>query len=122
MEALVAAHSGIRWLVLLGMIAVVVWGFTGARTAVAGWVRGVGGLFALQVVLGLVLYVANSGWEQGGFIAFWHPLAMIAALGVFQAGTARAGRDERPGWILGTFTLVALVLVLAGIPWARGMA
>ncbi len=121
MDALVAAHSGIRWLVLLGLVAVIAWAFSGRRDGVPTWVRIVGGVFALQVVLGLVLYVANEGWEQGPFLAFWHPLAMVAALGVFQVGTARAGRGDQPGSVLGTFTLVSLVLVLAGIPWSRGM-
>ncbi|MBY5161118.1 hypothetical protein [Salsipaludibacter albus] len=119
MDVVLAAHSGLRWLVLAGLVAVIAWAFTGDRSGVPTWVRVVGGIFALQVVLGLVLYVADQGWEQGPFLAMWHPVAMIAALGVFQVGTARAGRGEGPPRVLGLFTLVALVLVLAGIPWFR---
>lgn len=121
MDALLAAHDGLRWLVLLGLIAVVAWAFTGARSGVPTWVRIVGGLFVLQVLIGLVLYVANSGWSQGPFIAFWHPVAMVGALGVFEVGTARAGRGEGPERILGMASAASLVLVLAGIPWFRGM-
>lgn len=119
MDVVLAAHSGLRWLVLAGLVAVLAWAFTGQREGVAAWVRVVGGLFTLQVVLGLVLYVANSAWEFGPFLAFWHPIAMVAALGVFQVGTARAGRGEGPSNVLGLATLAALVLVVAGIPWFR---
>lgn len=121
MDALVAAHSGLRWLVLLGLVAVVAWVFTGTRSGVPTWVRVVGGLFALQWVLGVVLYVMNEGWSQGPFLALWHPLAMTAGLAVFQVGTARAGRGEGPDRVLGIATAAAVVLVLAGIPWFRGM-
>lgn len=121
MDVLLSAHSGLRWLVLLGLVAVVAWALTGTREGVPVWVRGIGGLLALQVVIGLVLFVANEGWSMGPFLGMWHPLAMIAALGVFQVGTARAGRGEGPPRILGLATLASLVLVLAGIPWFRGM-
>lgn len=121
MDVVLAAHSGLRWLVLLGLVAVAAWAFTGAREGVPAWVRIVGGVFALQVVLGLVLYVGNEGWSQGPFLAMWHPVAMLGALGVFQVGTARAGRGDGPPNALGLFTLASLVLVLAGIPWFRGM-
>ncbi len=121
MDAVLAAHSGLRWLVLLGLVAVAAWAFSAARDGVPAWVRVVGGVFALQVVLGLVLYVGNEGWTEGPFLAMWHPVAMVGALGAFQVGTARAGRGDGPGNALGLFTLVSLVLVLAGIPWFRGM-
>lgn len=121
MEIVLAAHSGLRWLVLLGLIAVAVWGLgRGREEAVPSWVRIVAGLFGLQILLGVVLYVLVPGWEFGSFIAIWHPLAMIAALGVFQVGIARAARELSPR-TLGMFTIVSLVLILAAIPWERGM-
>ena len=121
MQALVAAHSGLRWLVLAGLVAVAVWALGRGREAVPGWVAWVRILFIVQVLLGAVLYVANSGWEQGAFIAAWHPVAMVAALGAFEAGSGRARRTDTPR-TLGVFTVVSIVLVLAAIPWGRGLA
>lgn len=121
MDALIAAHSGLRWLVLLGVAAVVGIATTYEWTRLPAWVRVVGAVFTLQVVLGLVLYAANQGWDQGPFLAYWHPVAMIAALGLFQVGTARFGRGEIPTRALTLFTGASLLLMVAAIPWWRGM-
>ncbi len=120
MDALVSTHSGIRWLVLLGLIAVLLWSFVGRDRHQPTWVRIVAGLFSLQVLIGIVLFAVNRGWEQGGFIAIWHPLAMLAALTVFQIGTARSRQQANPR-LLGIATAISLLLVLSGIPWDRGM-
>lgn len=118
MNVLVAAHDGIRWLVLAGLVAVAIWGFGRGREAVPGWVGWIRILFIVQVVLGLVLYIGNSGWNEEAFIAIWHPVGMIAALGVFEAGSGRARRTETPR-TLAVFTVISLVLVLAAVPWYR---
>ncbi|MPZ51671.1 MAG: hypothetical protein GEU79_02885 [Acidimicrobiia bacterium] len=120
MEALVAAHSGIRWLVIVGLLVVLLWAFAGKQRHQPTWVRIVGGLFSLQVLLGIVLYVINEGWSQGGFIAIWHPIGMIAALAAFQIGTGRSRSESNPR-MLGIATLISIVLVLAAVPWPRGM-
>jgi hypothetical protein len=85
------------------------------------WLQIVGGLFGLQVALGLIIYIVNQGWEMGGFIAYWHPIGMIAAIGIFHAGLGR-GRKQGggAGWrTIGLMTLLSLILVLAAIPWQR---
>lgn len=120
MEALVAAHSGLRWLVLVGLVAVAVWGLIGRERNQPVWVRIVGGLFSLQVLLGVILYVLNQGWEQGGFIAIWHPIAMGAAIAVFQIGAGRSKQGGNPK-THGIATVVSLALILGGIPWFRGI-
>ncbi|MFP3915523.1 MAG: hypothetical protein ACLFWM_11660 [Actinomycetota bacterium] len=126
MDILVAAHSGLRWLVLLALIATVVAGFT--RTSATSpptdrWLSGVSILFDLQVTIGVVLYLIDQGWEQGGFIGIFHPLAMLAAIAVFHVGLSRGRQDEGgSGWrTVAVMTLLSLVLVLAGVPWQRGM-
>ncbi len=126
MEILVQAHSGLRWLVVLALIATAIIGFTRASRADAPtdrWLQWVAILFDIQVTIGVVLYLFNQGWEQGGFIAYFHPIGMIAAVAVFHMGLGRgrkaAGGD---GWrTIGVMTLLSLVLVIAAIPWQRGM-
>lgn len=120
MALLVSAHSGLRWLVLLAVVATAIWALGRGREVVPDWPRWVGILVAAQVVLGLVLYLVNGGWRQGWFIAAWHPVAMIAALGAFQVGVARAREADRPR-VLGGFAVLSLALMVLAIPWQRGL-
>lgn len=126
MDILVQAHSGLRWLVVLALIVTVVVGFmrsSGGTGPTAGWLRAVSALFGIQVLIGLILYIANQGWEQGGFIAYFHPIGMILAIAVFHMGLGRgqkAGGGQ--GWrTIALMTLLSLVIVFAAIPWQRGM-
>jgi hypothetical protein len=125
MDILVEAHSGIRWLVLLAMLAAIVLAARNLRAET--WTGGAikpfvwsSILFDIQVALGLILYVGNSGWDQRGFIAYFHPVIMIAALGVWHAFIARARKNDAPSSyrILLIGAVLALALVVAGIPWA----
>lgn len=124
MNVLIEAHSGLRWLVLLALVATAVVGFMRARAAAAPddkWLSWVAILFDIQVTVGIILYLANAGWDQGGFIAVFHPIAMIAALGVFHAGLGRGRKaGDGSGWrTIAVMTLVSLVVVFAAIPWQR---
>lgn len=126
MELLVEAHSGIRYLVLLGLIATVVVGFmrsSSADSPMDPWLQWVAIAFDLQVTIGIILYFVNQGWEQGGFIGVFHPLAMLSAIAVFHIGLSRGRRQGGgAGWrTVALMTLLSLVLVVAGIPWQRGM-
>lgn len=125
MDTLVAAHSGLRWLVLIALLTVVVVGFirSSSGSPVDRWVQFVAILFDIQVTIGIILYFVNAGWDQGGFIGIFHPLAMVAAIAVFHVGLGRARRQEGGGgWrTVAIMTLLSLVLVLAGVPWQRGL-
>lgn len=119
------AHSGIRWLVLIALLATIVVAFVRSSSQVAptaSWLRWVGGLFGLQVLLGIIIYFIDQGWEMGGFIAVWHPIGMISAIGVFNVGVERGRkRGGGAGWrTIGLMTLVSLVLVVAAVPWQQG--
>lgn len=126
MEILVEAHSGLRWLVVLALVATAIIALTRSSRAEAPtdrWLQWVAILFDIQVTIGVVLYLFNQGWEQGGFIAYWHPIGMIAAVAVFHIGLS-SGRKapEGNGWkIISLMTVLSLVLVIAAIPWQRGM-
>lgn len=122
MDILVEAHSGLRWLVLLALIATAVVGFMRASSADSPddrWLMWVSILFDIQVTIGIILYFVNQGWEGEGVIPVIHPLAMLAAVAVFHIGLARGRREGGgAGWrTIGIMTAVALVLVLAAIPW-----
>jgi hypothetical protein len=126
MEILVETHSGIRWLVLVGLIATVVVGFMRSSSEWSptdGWLQWVAIVFDIQVTIGVILYFVNQGWEQGGFIGVFHPLAMLAAIAVFHIGLSRGRRQGGgAGWrTVALMTLLSLILVLAGVPWQRGM-
>ena len=124
MDILVSAHSGIRWLVLVALVATAVIAFMRAsqdRPTTEAWLPWVAGLFDLQVLLGLILYIFNQGWDEEGFIAYFHPIGMILAVAVFHMGLGRGRKvGGGAGWrTIGIMTLVSLVLVLAAIPWQR---
>lgn len=125
-EILRASHSGLRWLVLIALIVTIVVAFMRSSSEDEpddSWLQIVNGLFLIQVVLGIIIYFLNQGWEMGGFIAYWHPIGMIAAIGVFQAGLGRGRRQGGgAGWrTVGLMTLLSVILVIAAIPWQRGM-
>ena len=77
--------------------------------------------FDIQVLLGVILYLGNEGWEEGVFIAVFHPIFMVAALAVAHVGISFARRREAedPNRIIGYAFFVSVVLVIAGVPWDR---
>ena len=99
-ETLVTIHSIWRWLVLVGLIAALVYGFTRSSDAPPLDKRtGRPFSFALmildiQVLIGLLVWIAGSGWQLNVFLAWIHPVGMILALGL---GHALVGRATRSG-------------------------
>ncbi len=125
MNILVEAHSGIRWLVLLALLASIV---MAVRNLKGSWGEGsdkvfkiTAILFDIQVTLGFVTYVVAKTWESDdNFIARVHPLVMLIALGVLHMSLGKARKQASTGsyrtLLIGT--VLSLALVLAGIPWA----
>lgn len=127
MDTLVTIHSLYRWLVLVALVA---GGAAGILANARGrdWDRGADRPYALvavlvdiQIGLGIVLWLFGRGWEKGLFFAAIHPITMLLAVGVVHAAVARARAlaSRRSHLVAGVGTLVALALVIAGIPWAR---
>lgn len=123
-DLLVIAHSILRWPVLAVLF------LTGAfalfRSAqpreFLRWPFSVAvGLLDLQVLLGLVLYIADAGWAQTTFVAMVHPAVMLVVVASAHIALVRARREGggRAYQIVGA-TFTALVGITAlGIPWTR---
>jgi FtsH-binding integral membrane protein len=119
-EGLVTAHSIVRWFVILGLFAAVLAGFT-LSIRKESWSMGYQrivtitvGLIDLQVLLGILVWVANKGWELDHFLAYIHPLGMIAAAVVAHITAARLKKQPASafGPTAGLFGAMAIVLLL----------
>ena len=125
MDILVAAHSGVRWLVLLAMLGAIFMAFRHLKDDT--WTEGsikpfslAAIIFDIQVALGIITYLAGQAWSDNTFIAVIHPLFMLVAVGVWHMAIARA-RKEASGSsyrVLLIGAIVSLALVIAAIPWA----
>lgn len=123
-DTLVDIHDWIRWIVLLGLVSGVGLGISRHSKAEPwqpGYFRATVAAFDIQILIGIILYFGNEGWDQGIFIAVFHPIFMFAALGVSHSGIVYARRkaDEEPNKVMGYAFFVALALVIAGVPWQR---
>jgi hypothetical protein len=127
------AHSGLRWVVLLLLLAAIVWAFQ-------AWKGGRSGasklpLYALisvhvQLLLGLVLYFLPSpyvrfeaGIMKDSLLRFYtveHISMMLIAIILITAGYSRAKKavsSAAKGKTTFIFYLIGLALILASIPW-----
>ncbi len=123
-DTLVTIHSIWRWLVLVGLVVAVVYGFTRSSDA-APLDKSTARPFTfalvmldVQVLIGLLVWFAVGGWDLNVFLAWIHPIGMLGALGV---GHALVGRAIRSGGSRGyrgaaVGVLAALVIVSALIP------
>ncbi|HEX6301258.1 MAG TPA: hypothetical protein VF148_12395 [Acidimicrobiia bacterium] len=71
----------------------------------------------IQVALGIVIWLSNSGWSLGFLRGWLHPILGLAALGVLHAfvGRARRGDPELANRTVRTGLLIAIVLIVANI-------
>ncbi len=135
MEILRHTHSGLRWLVLIALIAAIVnaIGKTNGSRAFGEKDRKLG-LFALvfthlQFITGLVLYFTSPKVMFSGaamkdsvlrFFLVEHISLMIIAIILITIGYSKSKRATDDGkkfrFIL-IFYLVGLILLLVGIPW-----
>ena len=75
----------------------------------------------IQVAIGAVIWLFYDGAKRGFFYAVLHPAAMLLALGAAHAGFGIAKRRNEPkSWLIATIGyVVALLLIIAAIPWDR---
>ncbi len=121
-ETLVTIHSIWRWLVLVGLIAALVYGLS-RRSDAPPLDKSTGRPFTfaliildIQVLIGLLVWIAGSGWELNVFLAWIHPVGMILALGL---GHALVGRAVRSGGTRGyrtaAFGIVGALIIVGGL-------
>lgn len=134
------AHSGLRWILLLLLLATIVnaaMNFS-ARNGYQEKDRKLS-LFALifthvQLILGIILYFISpkvqfvSGMMKDSMVRFYtveHFSMMIIAIALITIGYSRAKKKTEPTAKFKTtfwFYLIGLVVILASIPWPfRGL-
>jgi hypothetical protein len=121
---LVTIHSIWRWLVLVGLVVALAYGFS-RRSDAAPLEKGTARPFTLalimldiQVLIGILVWITGRGWEFDVFRAWIHPAGMLIALGVGHAVVGRATRSGGTGaYRTAAFGILAtLAIVAAAIP------
>jgi hypothetical protein len=123
---LVHSHSGLRWVVLLLLLAAIFNAGTkmGGKASYTDKDKKLG-LFALifshiQLVIGIALYFISPKVQTFRFFRMEHLAMMIIAIALITFGYIRAKRKTDPVGKFKTtfwFYLIALLAILAGIPW-----
>ena len=115
MTFLLEAHSGLRWLVLAALIAMVViglakWSKDSSHHPALVSVTSI--LLDVQALLGIIILVVNGTWDD-----LFHPIIMLIAVTVFKIGKIRTEKAQEPvrGRRLTVVTLLTLVVILVGI-------
>ncbi|KJF44691.1 hypothetical protein [Draconibacterium sediminis] len=143
-QGLLHAHNGFRWLVLIALLFTVLLAISGVASK-RSWGRAdnLSGLILvmimdIQFLVGIVLYAFVSPITKAAFADFGaamknsdlrfyaveHILLMIIALALVHIGRAKAKKDVAPlkkHRAAAIFYGLALVLILAAIPWDRAL-
>ena len=123
---LVHSHSGLRWVVLLLLLAAIFNAGTkmGGKASYTDKDKRLG-LFALifchlQLVIGIALYFISPKVQTFRFFRMEHLALMIIAIALITVGYSRAKRKADDAGKFKTtfwFYLIGLLAILAGIPW-----
>lgn len=112
------AHSIWQYVALAAVVISLVFSFQSEMTPTAERVyRLTGVAVGIQVLLGLVLWIIDSGWSLGFMQGWLHPIVGIAAVGVLNAfvGRARKAESAEANGIARVGIILAVVLVVAAI-------
>lgn len=136
-DVMLIAHSWLRWLVLGAGVAVLIGSAIGLATSAewskrdnavqAAWV----GFMDLQMLLGIGLYagvspITKAAFQDMGsamgdatlrFFAVEHLMLMVLAVIVAHVGRVLTKKRERKHRIALITQVIALLVLLAGIPW-----
>jgi high-affinity Fe2+/Pb2+ permease len=129
------AHSGLRWIALILIIFAIINAFTGGKQGRNFEKKDkMINLFTLisfhtQLLLGLILYLTSvkvqftSGFMKEAVLRFFaveHPLMMLISIGLVTIGYSKSKKAESNKAKFKKITVfytLALVILLAGIPW-----
>lgn len=133
-KGLVHAHSGLRWIILILLLAAIFNAFSKKKNGIWTAKDKKISLFAMvfthvQLVLGLVLYFMSDyvqfsdGFMKNPIYRFYsveHITLMILAIIAITVGyskSKRATSDIQKFKAVFTWYVIGLLLILAGIPW-----
>lgn len=134
MNALIHAHSGLRWIALALLIFAIINAFLGRKNEVYEKKDKMINLFAMvllhiQLLIGLILYFPSTktsfeaGWMKIELFRFYgmeHFLGMLIAIILVTLGRKKAENativSEKHKKIVVWYT-IALILIIASIPW-----
>ena len=134
MNGLTAAHSGLRWIVLILILAAIFNAIAAKSSGKYEKKDKMLNLFAMvflhiQLLLGIVLYFMSAkvtfaeGWMKNAMTRFYgmeHVLIMLIAITLITIGRKKAEKASlaanKHAAII-KFYAIGLILILAGIPW-----
>lgn len=130
---LVHAHSGLRWIALILILVAIFNAFSKKSSGLYSEGDRKLNLFAMisfhtQFLLGWILYFTSvkvqffDGWMKQSMYRFFgmeHTLMMTIAFVLITIGHSKSKKaeDTKKHGIIATFYTIALLLILAGIPW-----
>lgn len=131
MQALISAHSGLRWIVLLLLLLAIVNAFTAKSYEKKHRLINLFTLisFHIQLVLGLILYFVSNkvqfvdGWMKEPLYRFYgmeHLIGMLLAIIAVTIGYSKSKKGADPAAKFRSIKIwyvIALILVVAFIPW-----
>ncbi len=131
MQALVSAHSGLRWIALLLLLLAIINAFTAKNYEKKHRLVNLFSMitFHTQLVLGIILYFLSDkvqfteGWMKQAMYRFYgmeHLTGMLLAIVAITIGHSKSkkGADAAAKFkAIKLWYVIALILVLAFIPW-----
>lgn len=112
------AHQIWQYVALAAVVVALVYSFQATMSPTAERVYRLTAVAVdVQVALGIVLWLASSGWSLGFMQGWLHPIVGLAALGVLHAfiGRARKTHPEMAQRTVRTGIIIATVLVVGAI-------
>jgi hypothetical protein len=130
MQALVHAHSGLRWLVLLSILAAIIVSIINSQSSEIQKKQKIVYLIGLifshtQLLIGIVLYYTSNkvvftsetmGDNIARFFTVEHSLGMILAIILITIGYSKSKKMQSHRKIA-LFYSIALLLIIVSIPW-----
>ena len=139
MKILISAHSGLRWIALILILAAIFNALASRRKGRYEKKDKMLNLFAMifmhiQLVIGMILYFTSpkvqfvEGWmkmKPYRFFGLEHILLMLIAIVVITVGRRKAENASIPAKkhaAIINWYIIGLILILAGVPWPfRGL-